>query len=457
MTLPLFQYQDVGAQFMANRHIAGLLDEMGVGKTATAIRASEYAIAERGLIISPAMLRENWVAEHRKFSNAGYRICKGLNIHDYMAWKRGKYDIMVTSYEQATKWTDDMVSGGFLLDFLVMDEFHYLKNSGAARTKKILGPKFNGLGGIPSICEHVWPMTGTLMPNDPLDSYTFLALCDVLNGMTQNKFIKTFFYQYKTAYGSRTIPRPDTLADLQALIYNNALRRTAAEVGIFLPPIFLTSSVVDGDTQAVMDMLKSHPGMDKAILDAVESGGLSFLDSQHIMTLRRLIGEAKAVPYAELLLEEIRGGSTKRVVFGIHVDALTSIRDYLQKNGVRCALVNGLVSEKVSNQAIYDFQNDATMEVIILNMRKGGLGITLTASCEIDLFESDWAPGPNVQAIKRIARIGQERKMRARFIMLAHSFEELVIRIVSGKTAAIAQVEGDVMLAAPMDVVQQFM
>lgn len=456
MVLPIFQYQDVGAQFMATRHISGLHDEMGVGKTATAIRACEYIIAQRGLVIAPAMLRENWMAEYRKFSNAGYKLCKGLNIHDYYAWERGKYDIMITSYEQATKWADHITNAGFLLDFVALDEAHYLKNSGAARTKKILGPKYNGNGGITGIAKHVWHITGTLMPNDPMDAYTFLSMCDCLNGMTQNAFEKQFFYTYPTAYGKRTIPRPETLPVLRQLIENNSMRRTAPEVGIFLPPIFLTTATVDGDTQAVMDMLKQHPGMDRAILEAVEHGGLSFLDSQHIMTLRRLIGEAKALPYAEMLLEEIRGGSTKRVVMGMHVDALGMIRDYLIKHGVKCAIVNGTVTQKEADRAIYDFQNDPTLEVIVLNMVKGGLGVTLTASCEIDLFESNWSPGPNAQAIKRISRIGQLRKMRARFITLARSFDEVVSKIVAGKTAAIAQVEGTPMMGAPLDLVQSF-
>jgi hypothetical protein len=40
--------------------------------------------------------------------------------------------------------------------------------------------------------------------------------------------------------------------------------------------------------------MRQYPDLEKAILDAIEKGGLSFIDAQHVATLRRLVGEAKA-------------------------------------------------------------------------------------------------------------------------------------------------------------------
>jgi SNF2 family DNA or RNA helicase len=73
----------------------------------------------------------------------------------------------------------------------------------------------------------------------------------------------------------------------------------------------------------------------------------------------------------------------------------------------------------------------------------------LTESSDIDIFESDWSPAGNAQAIKRVHRYGQQREVSARFITLAKSIDEAVNRIVAGKTAAIAEVEGSAMTAAP--------
>ena len=455
MKQPLFTYQDDGGYLLSQKERFGLHDEMGVGKTATTWRAAEYISARRGVVVCPAFLRENWLNEYRKFVNYPWRVCTLHNVHDYVAWYRGKFDIIIMSYEAAVKHARQIREDNGVLDFCAFDEAHYLKNSVTKRTRAILGDNYDGMGGLFELALHTWHITGTPMANDPLDIFTFLKLCRAIGNMTEHAFTNAFFMKIKTQYGSRQICKPEMVADLQALIRNNSIRRTAAEVGIQLPPIFLTSAFVEGDTSQVIAQIRQHPGLEQAILAALDMGGLSFLDAQHVATLRRLIGEAKAIPYGYMLEEEIRSGSKKRVVFGIHVDALRGLRDFLIGRGIKTVLVNGLTNDRDANAAVKSFQ-ESDAEVFIGNMRKAGTGITLTASCEIDLLESDWSPAVNAQAIKRIHRIGQLDKVRARFITLARSFDEVVNRVVAAKTAAIAQIEGHAMHAAPLDVLAQF-
>lgn len=441
---------------LGNKDRFGLHDEMGVGKTATIWNAVDRIGAERGIIVCPAMLRENWIGEYRKFVSTPRRLCKGQNIHDFTAWKKGRFHILVTSYELATKWATQIRNMGEMLDFVAFDEAHYMKNSEANRTKALLGPGCEGYDGMIEWAQHVWHATGTPMANDPKDIWTFLRMCQCMP-LSETQFTSRYFYKQMTRFGTRQSPKPEMVPELQALIANNSIRRTKASIGMQLPPIFLTTTLVDGDTDAVRAMLKDYPGLERAIMQAVELGGLSFLDAQHIMTLRRLIGEAKAVPYGHMLLDELRSGATdKRVVYGIHVDALTSLRDFLRANGVNVVLVNGKTSERDRIEAVRAFQADADCSVFIGNIKAAGTGITLTAACEIDMLESDWSPAGNAQAIMRIHRIGQHRNVRARFITLAGSLDEVVNRIVAQKTAAIASIEGDAMHAAPLDVLAQF-
>jgi hypothetical protein len=307
------------------------------------------------------------------------------------------------------------------------------------------------------LAELRWHVTGTPMANDPLDAYTFLAMCDCINGMSETQFVKTFFYVQKGQYGNRHTVRPDMLAPLQQLLGNNAIRRTQEQAGIQLPPIFLTSTVVDGDTGEIIEMLKQYPGLDKAIERALEQGGLSFLDAQHVATLRRLIGEAKAIPYAELLHEELESGKAKQVVYGIHKHALALVHEYLTTRGIKATLVNGDTPEKQRTAYVKSFQEQEEHRVFLANIRAAGVGITLHASPYVDLFESDWSPAGNAQAVKRVHRIGQKQTCHGRFITLARSFDEVVNRIVAQKTASIAKVEGDAMLAAPHDELAEFM
>lgn len=450
MPIPTFQFQEDGADHIVRYERHGLHDEMGVGKTAQIIRAANKINATRGLIIVPAHLRENWLGEFRKFSHVGYRVCKGRTIHDFIAWQRGRFHILVTSYEMATKWAGAIYNNGEPIDFCALDEGHYLKNSAAQRSRAILGPALDGDGGAIAWANQVWHVTGTPLANDPLDCYTFLRMCRATS-LGVDPFIRRYFWSNRTTYGSRQEIRPEMLSELQYLLSNNQIRRTKKEVGLMLPPIFLTTVLVDGDTEAIRHMLTQYPGLEQAIVDAVEMGGLSFLDAQHISTLRRLVGEAKAVPYAHTLEEELDASDDKRVVFGAHRMALRTVRDYLVRKGHNAVLVDGDTPQSARTEYIRMFQEDPTCRVFLGNIKAAGTGITLTAACEIDMLESDWTPAGNVQAIMRVHRIGQTRTVRARFITLARSLDEVVNRIVAGKTAAIAEIEGFAMDAAPLD------
>jgi len=449
MTLPLFGYQAQAADIMASRDRYGLHDEMGIGKTATTIGAINRIYAERGIVIAPAMLRENWINEFRKFSTYPLRLCKGQNIHDFIAWSRGRFDVLVTSYELATKWYADYAKSGDFPDFVALDEAHYVKNHSAARSRMLLGHEADGRNCWIENADHAWHITGTPMANDPMDSYTFLRFARAID-LAPREFERMFFDSTYSAYGTRTTVKPEMAKTLQSLLANNSIRRTHREVGMELPEIWMQEVLVDGDTREITDMVRQYPGLEQSIIKAIEAGGLSFLDAQHIATLRRLVGKAKAIPYAQMLRFEMEAGAGKRVVFGLHVEPLYYIHNYMRKYGFDSVIVNGDTNEAERIEAVRRFMQDPNCKVFVGNIKVAGTGLTLTESCELDMFESDWSPAGNAQAIKRVHRYGQTKAVRARFITLAKSIDESVNRIVAAKTASIAQAGGGELTAAPL-------
>lgn len=452
MPTEIFPYQDVGARFLAERDRAGLFDEMRVGKSAQAIRALDLTHSRRGIVICPAIAREVWRGEFAKFGIFKRDIIKGVDIHDFVAWMRGRFDVLVTSFEQATRWAKRIHEMGEVLDFCIIDEGHYLKNSEAARTKAILGdytvPEKDSAMGIVAWAKRCWILTGTPMANDPMDIYTFLRFCRAMP-LQQGVFAKRYFHTFEKQFGSRNTPRKDVAAELRRLIENNSMRRTQKEAGLQFPPIFLTNITLDGDTSQVAELLKQYPGLDRSIVHAVEAGGLSFLDAQHIATLRRLVGEAKAVPYAQLLFEELQNTAEKYVVMGIHKEALKSVQDFLLRKGITSVLINGDVPDKMRSVLIAEFQNNPEVRVCIFNLKAGGTATSMTAGNNIDVLEGDWAPGPNAQGIMRVQGMSQKLNIRCRFVTLANSIDEAVNRIVAGKTEAILNVMGQEMQAHP--------
>lgn len=449
MPLPLLSYQLDAARLMASRARFGLFDDMGLGKTATTIHALDLCGIKRGIVVCPAAVRDVWRGEHAKFAVVPRKIVKAKNIHDFVAWSRGKFDVLICSFEHMAKWAKLVAEKCVISEFLVIDEGHYLKNAESLRTQAILGK--DQLTGLLTWCERCWWLTGTPMSNDPMDIYTFLRAMDVMP-LLGPVFARRYFYVRPSTYGTKTTPRPDLVAELQALIYNNAIRRTQSQVNIQLPPIFLTSVELEGDTSQVLELLRNYPGLSDAIMAAVDQGSLSFLDAQHLMTLRRLVGEAKAVPYAHLLAQELAdGGYQKRVVFAHHKSAISHVRNYLALKGIQSVTVDGGVSERQRIEAQRRFAEDPSCTVFFGNIRAAGTGLTLTSAANIDMLESDWAPAPNAQAIKRVHRLTQVRTVRARFITLADSLDVSVNAIVARKTAAIAAIEGDRMLSTPDD------
>ena len=451
MPLDVFPYQDQGACYLAARARAGLFDEPGAGKTGTFIRGADRVGARRIWVICPAAVREHWRNEFARFQHISRRVCKGETIHDFAAWRFGRFDVLITSYEQAAKWTQYVEEDGDLLDLVIFDEAHYLKDGNTARAKKFLGEDLTGHTGLMGWAKQAWWGTGSPIPNDPVDIYTFLRFVEVMP-LGRTAFVNRYFNSRQRTYSSQQTPKREMIREIQTLIGNNSITRKLVDVGIQLPEIFLTNLILDGDTQPIRELLLGSPGLDRAIIDALSSDrGLSGLNSDHIATLRRLLGEAKALPYAQMLLGELQGGLDKVVFFGIHKVALIQATQYLGRHGVRCGLINGDTPEKDRVTLVNAFQTEPSMRVLALQVRSGGTGLTLTAAAALDMLESDWAPYVNAQALKRIHRIGQTRKCRARFITLANSFDTVVNQIVADKTARIAEIEGQTVLggAAP--------
>ena len=436
MTLDLLPYQSVGSFFLASRTRAGLFDEPGVGKTAQAINALDRLGARRVIVVCPAAVRQVWVGEFKKFAVLPRRILKGSTLQDLNLWCRGKADVFIVSYEMATRWKKHLEDD--LVEVLILDESHYAKSSSAMRTRALLGGRCDGQGGIGRWCARTWFLTGTPAANDPMDVWPFLRFAGATS-LTERAFTDRYFKATSNGFGTRTTPRKETLEELKHVINSCSLRRTKAQAGLDLPPIWLTTQMVDGDTAEIRALLAQHPELSDAIREALERGGLSFLDAQHIATLRRLVAEAKAPAFVQLLCEELENGLDKVVVFGIHKRALEVVRDGLAARGVSHVHLDGSTGESDRIKAVDRFQRDPSVKVFVGNIRAAGTGITLTAAADLIMFESDWAPAANAQAIMRVHRIGQGRQVRARFIVLANSIDEVVIETVARKTRAIIQ------------------
>lgn len=64
----------------------------------------------------------------------------------------------------------------------------------------------------------------------------------------------------------------------------------------------------------------------------------------------------------------------------------------------------------IFNMYTYRFNNDPSIDVLLLTTHVGGLGLNLTGADTVVFVEHDWNPMRDLQAMDRAHRIGQVKK-----------------------------------------------
>lgn len=65
--------------------------------------------------------------------------------------------------------------------------------------------------------------------------------------------------------------------------------------------------------------------------------------------------------------------------------------------------------------------------VFLLSTRAGGLGINLTAADTVIIYDSDWNPQMDLQAMDRAHRIGQKNLVNVYRLITENTIEEKII------------------------------
>lgn len=80
-------------------------------------------------------------------------------------------------------------------------------------------------------------------------------------------------------------------------------------------------------------------------------------------------------------------------------------------------------------EAIDSFHNvDHKNFIFLLSTRAGGIGINLTAADTVVLFDSDWNPQMDIQAMDRAHRIGQTKPVNVYRLVCSNSIEEIILQ-----------------------------
>lgn len=428
---------------------------MGIGKSAQSIRAADLINARKILVVCRAVARFNW---RNEFETHSFRK-RPITITEGLSAIGSPPDLSVTicSYE-GMGCVLDALGVGAPFDLVIIDEAHFVKSPDADRSAKVFGKE-----GLVRKTKRMWLLTGTPTPNGYaselwLALYTFGACRYLLPD-----FIKFFCTTLTTGYGQRvTGTRTDKNAidSFKKMTENVLLRRELKDTNLNLPDVIYETVLVPPGQVNIADhadfygyslnddlrkLFNDKIEKEYAILEGLLADGkisddlLSVIEAsaKSIATLRRFNGLKKVDAVIELLKGELKSDKNmKVVVFAMHRSCIKAIAEGLAEFG-SVTIWGGSKPSTVEKQ-IMKFQTVGSgTRVFVGQIVAAGTSINLTAANEVVIVEKDYVPGNNDQAIKRCARIGQKRIVRARFITLDDPIERRVDELVIKKTEEI--------------------
>ncbi len=68
------------------------------------------------------------------------------------------------------------------------------------------------------------------------------------------------------------------------------------------------------------------------------------------------------------------------------------------------------------------------MIVFIISTKAGGIGINLTSATNIIIYDSDWNPQNDIQAIARAHRIGQHKNVSVYRLITNQTYEDILYK-----------------------------
>jgi len=422
----LFPHQLEGAQFLASRRTALLADEQRVGKTPTSIRACDYIMARRILVVTTASARAQWGREFREWGHP-------RNIQ-----------VIYSGNDRVLPDTEVLVVGWGMLaqivyalrlrswDALLVDESHNAKSPVAKRTDALYGA-----GSLAQRAGHVWCLSGTPCANSPADLWPMLnALAPerLLGIADYDAFIERYCVVQHRRIGG--VMRPvikggKNLEELSARLEGFWLRRTQADVGIREPIYSVFALHVDKLPAALLQETGAQE-----VFDAIETGETKSLE-MHLGPLRRLTGTIKAHAVIQAVAERLDDGQLDKIVLAAwHTDVIDLLWTGLAKYGV-CG-VDGRTAPDKRDAQVQAFKR-ADRRVFVGQIIAAGEALDLSSAAELWFVEPSFTPKDMAQMSKRITHHNQKRQPLVRVCALAGSLDEAFMALLTRKVASIRQ------------------
>lgn len=166
----------------------------------------------------------------------------------------------------------------------------------------------------------------------------------------------------------------------------------------------------------------------RQIVDSTLLFFFPLLDPEEL-SLDLLLKTSGKLQILQQLVPNLISKNHKVIIFSQFIGMLDLIEDWCDKNLFKLCRIDGTLSNEVRKKQIDYFNSNENLEckIFLISTRAGGLGINLTAADSVILFDSDWNPQVDLQAMDRCHRIGQVNPVIVYRLCCDNTIEQVIL------------------------------
>ena len=430
-------YQSTAAEVMLSQKSLLLGDEVGLGKTCTAICTIAQAETQPVCVVTLTHLPEQWRAEIVRF-------CPSMRVH--IASKKTVYNVsnrhsqfphvLIVPYSKLTGWKD-LISEK--CKTVIWDEAQELRRDESERWK--------AAAKIADAMEYRFGLTGTPVYNFGGEFFNVMRCISPDSLGTWEEFSR----EWCNGVGRHMKPRIKEPKAFGSYLREHHLmiRRTRNDVGRELPGLTKITHFVDPDSREFVKSDNRARELARLILQGSNKGDKFMAAGEFDALMRQTTGISKAVPVAAFVDMIIKSGEPV-ILYGWHRSVYSLWLSELAEHNP--ALYTGSESPAKKQSEIERFKSGET-DLLIMSLRSG-VGVDgLQKRCKTVVFgEFDWSPGVIEQDIGRIFRDGQTEPVIAYMIAVDAGADPYMLEVLGLKQDQVRGIRGEsLMLEGKVD------